>query len=633
VASDTSLVFNLVARDRASETLGRMKEKFGTAATAVSAGVAAAFGAGVAGALDLSAAGSKLQAQLGITPAKANELSKTAAKIYAQNWGESVGQVDEAIKGVYQQIGDVSKVKGGLQGVTTSVLALSQTFDQDLGGVTNAVGQMIKTGLAKDAGQALDILTKGFQSGADKAGDLLDTMNEYGTQFRKLGIDGQTATGLLSQGLKGGARDADLVADAIKEFSIRAVDGSTTTAQGFKMIGLNAKSMSEQIGKGGASARQGLDTVLDRLRAIKDPVKQAQAAVNLFGTQSEDLGRALYSIDPSTAVQSLGKVEGAANQMANAVGNNPSAALETFKRQAQMKLAAVTGNMIQFAMQNASVVKPQAASLGTIALVILAIRAGQIAWTAATTAWTAVTTLATAVQWAYNAALAASPTTWIIIGIVALIAVIVLIATKTTWFQQLWHAAWGAITGAAAATWNWMKRTWPGVETVLTKPFTSSYQWITRQWNAMVGFVAKLPGRIGKASSGMWDGIKDAFRSSINWIIGGWNSLRFTIPGVDTHIPGVGSIGGVSFGVPAIPYLAKGGTITAGGMAVVGDAGPEAVYLPRGATVAPLTRTAGGGVVRVVIDLPGESDLLRANRKAVRVYGRGNVQVAFGTGS
>ncbi len=632
MASDTSLVFNLVARDQASEALGQMKEKFSTAATAISAGVAGAFATGVAGALDLSAAGSKLQAQLGITPAKANDLSKVAAKVYAQNWGESISDVDEAVKGVYQQIGDVSAVKGGLQGVTTDVMALSQTFDQDLGGVTNAVGQMIKTGLVKDAREGLDVLTRGFQTGANKADDLLDTMNEYGTQFRKLGIDGATATGLLSQGLKGGARDADLVADAIKEFSIRAIDGSTTTAQGFKQLGLNAHQMAEQIGKGGSSASQGLDTVLDRLRKIPDPVKRSQAAVNLFGTQAEDLGNALYSLDPSNAVKALGKVSGAADQMANTVGNNPSAALETFKRSAQMKLAAIAGNFIQFGMQNAGVVKPLAASLGTLAIAIVAIRAGQMAWTAATSAWSAVTTVATGVQWLYNAALEANPMTWIIIAVIALIAVIVLIATKTTWFQQIWHASWGAITTAASATWNWIKKHWPLILGILTGPIGLATAYVIQHWDGIVSFFTKLPGRIGKATSGMWDGMKLAFRASMNFIIGGWNRLKFSIPSIDTGIPGIGRIGGTSFGVPQIPYLAKGGHIMAGGMAVVGERGPEQVYLPRGATVQPLTRGGAGGHIVVEVRLPGESDLLRANRKLVRVQGRGNVQVAFGTG-
>jgi hypothetical protein len=632
VASDTSLVFNLVARDRASETVGRMKEKFTTAATAVSAGVAGAFGVGVAASLDMSAASGKLQAQLGIGPAKAAELSKTAAKVYAQNWGESVGEVDDAVKGVYQQIGDVSKVKGGLQGVTTDVMALAQTFDQDLGGTTAAVGQMIKTGLAKDAGQALDILTKGFQSGANKADDLLDTMNEYGTQFRKFGLDGQMATGLLSQGLKGGARDADLVADSIKEFSIRAVDGSTTTAQGFKSLGLNAQAMATQIGKGGKDATAGLDTVLDRLRGVEDPVKRGQIAVKLFGTQAEDLGQALFSLDPSTAVQALGQVSGAADKMAKTVGDNPGAALEKFKRQAQLKLAEISGHFISFATNNQQYVKPLAMGLAAVAGVILAIRAGQIAWTAATTAWTAVTTVATGVQWLYNAAMSANPATLIVLGLLALIAVIVVIATKTTWFQTIWHASWGAITAAAKGTWNWIKRNWPYILGVLTGPIGLAVVYVVKHWDSVVTFFSRMPGRIGRATRGMFDGIKSAFRSSINWIIGRWNGLAFSIPGVNTHIPGVGSVGGFTLGTPNIPYLAKGGHILGGGIATVGERGPERVYLPTGATVAPLTRGGMGGHLVVEVRLPGESDLLRANRKLVRVYGRGDVSVAFGTG-
>jgi phage-related minor tail protein len=266
VASDTSLVFNLVARDHASEVMGKMKEKFSTAATAISAGVAGAFAVGVTASMDMSTASSKLQAQLGLGPAKAAELSKVSAKIYAQDWGESVGEVDDAIKGVYQQLGDVSKVRGGLQGVTTDVMALAQTFDQDLGGTTAAVGQMIKTGLVKDAAGALDILTKGFQAGDDKAGDLLDTMNEYGVQFHALGINGSMAMGLISQGLKGGARDSDLVADSLKEFDLRARDITSTAPAGFKALGLSGKKMAADIAAGGPRD----------YRAAEDPGRAAQ---------------------------------------------------------------------------------------------------------------------------------------------------------------------------------------------------------------------------------------------------------------------------------------------------------------------------------------------------------------------
>ncbi|WP_327413238.1 phage tail tape measure protein [Streptomyces sp. NBC_01233] len=382
MASDTSLVFNLIARDRASATIQQFQERITTASAGIAAGVGAALGAGIAANLDASAANAKLAAQLGIGPAEAAELSKVSASVYANAWGESTAEVNEAIKGVYQQIGDTSDLQGGLEGVTTKVMALAQTFDQDLGGVTKAVGQMIKTGLAKDADEALDILTRGFQSGADKAEDLLDTMNEYGTQFRKFGLDGQTATGLLTQGLQAGARDADIVADAIKEFSIRAIDGSKGAADAYKALGLNADDMMSKIGQGGDSAEAALGLVLDKLRGIKDPVAQSAAAVGLFGTQAEDLGQALYALDPDAAVGALGQVAGAADAMANTVGSSPAAALETFKRDAMGKLSEVGGVMVQFAMKHQTVFEPLAYTLMGLATTVLVVKAAMITYSA-----------------------------------------------------------------------------------------------------------------------------------------------------------------------------------------------------------------------------------------------------------
>ncbi|MFD9569996.1 phage tail tape measure protein [Streptomyces sp. NPDC059982] len=382
MASDTSLVFNLIARDRASGVMDKVADKFTASAAAIGAGVGAALGSGIAASLDTGAANAKLAAQLGIGSEEAAQLAQVSAHVYAGAWGESTAEVNEAIKGVYQQIGDTSDLQGGLEGVTTKVMALSQTFDQDLGGVTKAVGQMLKTGLAKDANEALDILTRGFQSGADKADDLLDTMNEYGVQFKKFGIDGQTATGLLTQGLRAGARDADLVADAIKEFSIRAIDGSKGAADAYKALGLDAGDMMKRIGKGGDSAKQALALVLDKLRGIKDPVAQSAAAVGLFGTQAEDLGTALYALDPSKAVDALGNVTGAADDMAATIGSTPAAALEKFKRETMAKLTEVGGVMVGFAMQHQGVFQPLAMIFLGLAATVLVVRGAMMAYSA-----------------------------------------------------------------------------------------------------------------------------------------------------------------------------------------------------------------------------------------------------------
>ncbi|AZM91430.1 phage tail tape measure protein [Streptomyces sp. W1SF4] len=382
MASDTSLVFNLIARDRASGVMDRVADRFTASAATIGAGVGAALGAGIVANLDASAANAKLTAQLGLGPAEAAEVSKVSASIYAQAWGESTAEVNEAIKGVYQQIGEVDEADGGLEGVTIKAMALAQTFDQDVSSATAAVAQMLKTGLAGSATEAFDILTRGFQTGADKAGDLLDTFGEYGTQFRKLGLDGQTAMGLISQGLSAGARDADIVADAFKEFSIRAVDGSKTTIDGFKAIGLSADDMAAKIGKGGSSAAAGLDLTLDKLRSIEDPVVRAQTAVMLFGTQAEDLGDALYALDPTTAVSALGQVGGAAQTMADTLGNSPAAALEKFKREAMGKLTEVGGVMVQFAMQHQGVFQPLVYTLLGLAATVLVVRGAMMVYSA-----------------------------------------------------------------------------------------------------------------------------------------------------------------------------------------------------------------------------------------------------------
>lgn len=501
--------------------------------------------------MDMSAANAKLAAQLGVGPAEAAKLSKVSADVYANNWGDSTEQVNEAIKGVYQNIGDVSKVKGGLEGVTSKALALAQTFDQEVGPTTAAVGQMLKTGLAKNADEAFDILTRGFQTGANKADDLLDTVNEYGVQWKKFGLDGQTAMGLLSQGLKGGARDADLVADSIKEFSIRAIDGSKTTAQGFEAIGLDAGKMAAQIGKGGKGATDALDETLDRLRNIKDPVKRSAAAVQLFGTQAEDLGQALYSLDPSTAVAALGKVGGAADKMSKTVSDSPSAALETFKRQATVKLAEVGGTFVQFAMDNKGAFGPLAGILGTVAAAILAVSVAQRIYATYTAIASAAQTVWNAEIWASTAALLANPMTWIVIAIIALVAAIVLIATKTTWFQQLWTAVWGYIKVATSAAVGWISGalSWFGtLPGLFSGWWGAAKNWAVTKMMELVHWVQGLPGRAGAALGGMYAAVRapvvNAFTSMKNAAVDKAVSLVNWVRGLPGRVrSGLGNIG------------------------------------------------------------------------------------------
>ena len=81
----------------------------------------------------------------------------------------------------------------------------------------------------------------------------------------------------------------DKVGDAVKEFNIRAKDGSDTSAQAFEAMGMNADEMTARFAAGGEVASAAFFEVVNALNAMEDPVQKNAAAVGLFGTMYEDL--------------------------------------------------------------------------------------------------------------------------------------------------------------------------------------------------------------------------------------------------------------------------------------------------------------------------------------------------------
>lgn len=282
--------------------------KGGAAAAGLAAG--AALAKGLTDALDTQSALKKLDAQIGGSAALSQAAGKAAGKLYAEGYGESMGDVADAIKSVVQNIDGMRDATDlELQAISARAMDTAKVLDEDVGGVTRAVSQMLRTGLAPSAEEAFDVLVRGAQLGVNASGDLLDTFNEYSTQFRSIGLDAKTALGIMQQGLQGGARDADVVADAMKELNIRVSDKSA--AKALQDLGLNADSMARAFAEGGPKAFTALDQIMDRLRAVKNPTDQYRLAQQLLGTQSEDLAKALLKIDPSAATQGLGELDGA----------------------------------------------------------------------------------------------------------------------------------------------------------------------------------------------------------------------------------------------------------------------------------------------------------------------------------
>lgn len=172
----------------------------------------------------------------------------------------------------------------------------------------------------------------------------------------------------------------------------------------------------------------------------------------------------------------------------------------------------------------------------------------------------------------------------------------------------------------------------------------------------VMSFVGRIPGLvrsalsgIGSFFSGMWGSIKSVFLSGINGLIDllnkaidGFNKVTSKVGisiGKLGHVGGGGGSGS-HYGESAnqAEHHASGG-IASGGPSWMNERGPELVRLPNGSTVIPAGTSremmrggiSGGGETHIYLHLESDdADLIKRVRKAVRVEGAGNVQIAFG---
>lgn len=284
----------------------------------------------------------KIQAQLGTTPEMMKTIAKASADAYTNVFGESVeGNMEAAKNAIQAGLLNGEETADEMQPVIESLTTVSDLLGEDVPRVSRSAAQMIKNGMAKDAKGAMDVLVKATQMGLNVSEDLLDTVDEYSTKFRDLGLDGPTSMSLLSQAVKAGARDTDVAADALKEFQIRATDGSKAAAEGYAALGLNAEEMTAKIGKGGEGAKEGLNEVLTALQAMPPGFERTQAAVALFGTKAEDMGDALYKMNLKDATRDAQNFAGAFDQAATVMGDNAATKLEGARRSIETSMDGV----------------------------------------------------------------------------------------------------------------------------------------------------------------------------------------------------------------------------------------------------------------------------------------------------
>jgi len=274
------------------------------------------------------------------------------------------------------------------------------------------------------------------------------------------------------------------------------------------------------------------------LGAVKNIARGFGGLVAAFLPMSTDMTGGLESMTKAFAdwATSLKGSEGFAQfqEMASAgggaLGNLGGAVIELVSAMRPL-IEAATGITTAFAQIIANTPEGVLVALGTTILAVkaalMAYRAYIVIVTAATRAWAVVQAL-------LSGTLMLNPIGLVIAAIAALIAIIVVIATKTTWFQTAWKytwnfvktvtlAVWNAIKAALLAAWNWMTSTataiWNGLRTL-----------ISAGWNYVKAITLAVWNTIKANLLGVWNWLKSKASAIWNWvsqkISSIWNAIR-----------------------------------------------------------------------------------------------------------
>jgi phage-related minor tail protein len=507
-----------------------------------------------------------------------------------QSFKDVWGTVPQDAAEVATGIADVN-TELGLEGellkeATTQFLTASRVMGEDLSPLIKSISDAL-VGFGEDsenAGYTIDALMAASQAAGVPMTKLANTVVKFGPQLQAMGLDMFDSIALVTNMEAAGLSASKMMPGLNTAIKKLTDEGVTDIAGGLK----------------------------EMIRDIEEADSKSMAlaiATDAFGAGAgvrfvDAIDKGVFSLDEMVATMddAFGRTMELGEQTLTM-----SDKFDIMKNKVKLTLAPIG----QFAT-----------ALGPVVIMAPAIATGISAMAASQTIATAATWLQTAAMTALNFAM--GPIGLVIIGVALAIAGIVLAIKNwdkiTAAFSKAWQVVWDKIkpvmepiTDFIMDTFETIKEIWEGVWATIKSSFETVMGIIESVFNSKFGWL--LPGgallkalfllrdnwdTIWKGMKGVVKAIANPIIGIINTVIGAVNSLFEALKKVEFGWEekkklGITVLPAFQFSpfknlptIPTIPTMAAGGIVTSPTLAMLGEAGPEAVI--------PLGRGGAGGV-------------------------------------
>lgn len=233
------------------------------------------------------------------------------------------------------------------------IQATADTYGKDYKETLESV-DVLTSQYGMTAQEALDVINKGFQSGADLNGNMIDKIKQFAPAFHDAGIAASDMVGLIQQTRSGIFGDDGM--ELITKASQKIREMSSGTASALESVGINSKQLQKDLSEGNITMFEAVQKVAAKMQDVGVNSQEAGEVIkNVFGKKGAAAGQEM--------IKSLANIDTNLDNLTATTGDYGAALDEN--RKAQEELNNATSALFEIGGDGLETITTQLKTLAT----------------------------------------------------------------------------------------------------------------------------------------------------------------------------------------------------------------------------------------------------------------------------